>query len=170
MKRWTSTADHRRGSLRLARQLGVQPRARHAPCDRGEGLPGQPRCAGEPDHRDQQGQGTAGLLEGGRVLLAAEPPRALPRHGEVGRARKVRRPTRGRRGGQGRRGPSCLARRASAWPARLASRLARPVPFDSCVLPSKFYHVLSRLTSVCPTSSRTLPRSGPLPLAGRRRR
>ena len=48
MKKWTSIAGHARRALRLARQRRVQPRPRHPPRHRGEGLPGQPRRAGQP--------------------------------------------------------------------------------------------------------------------------
>src|SRR5258708_4520430 len=74
---------HGRGALRFTRQLGVQPRARLAPRPGREGLSRQPRHTGCPrDHR-QQGQGTAVLQRGERVLLVAESPGTFCDHGEI---------------------------------------------------------------------------------------
>ena len=54
-------ANHRRGSRRLARHGGIQPRARRTPRDRCEGLSREPGCDSRSHHDDQQGQGTAGV-------------------------------------------------------------------------------------------------------------
>src|SRR5205807_8163603 len=70
-----------------ARQLGVQPRARIAPRDRREGLPCQPRRAGDAAHRREQRERATVLHGGNRVLLAAEPARTLHGDGEVRRER-----------------------------------------------------------------------------------
>ncbi len=75
-------ADHGGRARRRARQLGVQPRARFTARHRGQGLPGQPWCPGQPDHRRQQGQGTAVLHDRVGRVLAAEPARALHHYGK----------------------------------------------------------------------------------------
>ena len=75
---------NRRGALRLARQLGVQPRAWHAPRQCGPGLSGQSGRPISTTHGGQQGQGTALLHGGKRVLLAAEPAGTLRHHREIG--------------------------------------------------------------------------------------
>src|SRR5206468_6896185 len=83
-------AGDRRRPLRLAWQRAVQPRARVAPRQRREGLPDEPRRAGEPRHRREQGEGTAVLHGRDRILLAAEP--AWPFHcdGEINLAARIR--------------------------------------------------------------------------------
>src|SRR5262245_3594721 len=75
--------DRPRRALRLARQRGVQPRTGITPGRDGEELPGEPWRADKPRHRREQGQGSAVLRGRERVLLAAEPTRALCHHVEV---------------------------------------------------------------------------------------
>ena len=83
MKRWTEHPDHARRSLRFARQLRVQPRARIAARHGRQRVPREPGRAGRSADRREQGQGTALLQGRERVLLAAEPPRTLRGHREV---------------------------------------------------------------------------------------
>src|SRR5204862_8118595 len=89
-------AGQRRGTLRLARQRRVQPRPRFTPGHRRERVSDQSGRAGEPCHRGEQRQGTAGLQRGWRILLAEESPRTFCGDSEV--------ETQGRTGWKGRKG------------------------------------------------------------------